>query len=532
MKLSLKHLILSVALISVIFTLCNSTLSGYRISQKTLIENTLETNRVYAQKLASTTEVFFKMTLQTLELSSKNISLYMRSDEFKPKLFQEADRLKNQTNTFNSVVIVAANGEILAASPQTLDIVGKSLDSTGGQQALNGKRPLISKPYLSITGRLIIFISYPIFEEDGKYLGLIGGTLYLKEENILSEILGEHFYKDGSYVYVVDEDGRIIYHQMQERINDHVPQNPVVQKLLKKESGSIRVTNTQNVDMLAGYAYIPAVGWGVVSQRPTAVSLAPTTDMMKEMIMKSLPYLLLSLILISLISKVIAQPLQKLAFFTESSTQNNQDESLKKVRAWYYEAIQLKKALTYSLGFFHDKVDYFTYQSKTDPLTKLTNRRTLDEETQKWAENGTPFSIIILDIDHFKRVNDTFGHTKGDEVLKFLAEQMREVSREEDICCRYGGEEFVLLLHDLNSDEAFQVAEKLRKKVESTVSPCGDIITISSGIASYPVCTTNLSVLFEMADLFLYEAKNTGRNKSVASLGNHQLPSVSADAIR
>ncbi|WP_442602414.1 sensor domain-containing diguanylate cyclase [Paenibacillus sp. KN14-4R] len=522
MKLSLKHLILSVALISVIFTLCSSTLSGYRISQKTLIENTLETNRVYAQKLANTTEVFFKMTLQTLELSSKSISLYMRSDESKTKLLQEADRLKNQTDTFNSVVIVAANGEILASSPQTLDVVGKLLDSTGGQQALNGKSPLISKPYVSITGRLIIFISHPIFDEDGKYLGLVGGSLYLKEENILNKILGEHFYKDGSYVYVVDEDGRIIYNQMQDRINDRVPQNPVVQQLMKRESGSARIINTRNVDMLAGYAYIPAVGWGVVSQRPTNATLAPTTDMMNEMIMKSLPYLLLSLILILFISRVIARPLQKLAYFTESSTQNNQDESLNKVRVWYYEAIQLKRALTYSLGFFHDKVDYFAYQSKTDPLTKLTNRRTLDEETQKWVENGVPFSIIILDIDHFKRVNDTFGHIKGDEVLKFLGEQMREVSREEDICCRFGGEEFVLLLRNMNNDEAYQVAEKLRKKVESTVSPCGDIITISLGIASYPVCTTNLSVLFEMADQCLYEAKNTGRNKSVASLGNHK----------
>ncbi|MNI25304.1 Response regulator PleD [compost metagenome] len=413
-------------------------------------------------------------------------------------------------------MIVDANGEILAASPQTLDIVGKSLDSTGGQQALNWKRPLISKPYLSITGRLIIFISHPIIAEDGKYLGLIGGTLYLKEGNILNEILGEHFYKDGSYVYVVDEDGRIIYHQLQERINDQVPQNPVVQQLMKKESGSARVTNTQNVDMLAGYAYIPSVGWGVVSQRPTAVSLAPTTDMVKEMIIKPLPYLLISLILILFISNVIAKPLQKLAFFTESSTQNNQEESLNKVKAWYYEAIQLKKALTYSLGFFHDKVDYFTYQSITDPLTKLTNRRTLDEETKKWMENGTPFSIIILDIDHFKRVNDTYGHAKGDEGLKFLAEQMREVSRLEDICCRYGGEEFVLLLQNMNSDEAYQVAEKLRKKVESTVSPCGDTITISSGIATYPVNTTNLAFLFEMADQCLYEAKNTGRNKSIA----------------
>jgi len=516
MKLSLKYLILSAALLSMIFTLFSSISSGYRISQQTLIENTLETNRVYAQKLANTTDVFFNMTLQTLELSSKDISSYMKGDHYsKTKLLQEADRLKKQTNTFNSVVIVAADGEILATSPQTLDVVGKLLDSTGGQEALKGKRPLISKPYLSITGRLIIFISHPIVAEDGEYLGLVGGSLYLKEANILNMILGEHFYNDGSYVYVVDEDGRIIYHQMPNRINELVSHNPVVQKLMNKESGTARVLNTQGIDMLAGYAYVPSVGWGIVSQRPAAVSLAPTSDMMNGMIVKSLPYLLISLILISFISKLIAQPLQKLAHFTESSTENNQEKSMQKVSTWYYEAIQLKKALTYSLGFFHDRVDYFTYQSKTDPLTKLANRRTLDEQTQKWSEDGVAFSVILLDVDHFKKVNDTYGHSKGDEVLIFLAQKMKEVSGEKDICCRYGGEEFVLLLHDRSGDEAYQVAEKLRMLVESTVSPCGDTITISAGIAAYPASATHLAHLFELADQCLYEAKNTGRNKSV-----------------
>lgn len=515
MKLSLRYLILLVALLSVILTLFSSTSSGYRMSKETLIENTLETNRVYAQKLANSTDVFFDMTLQTLEMSAKDLSVLMESEDGKKKLLQEADRLKNQTNTFNSVLIVAADGEILATSPQTLDVIGKTLDSEGGKQALREKRPLISKPYLSITGRLIIFISQPILDANGNYLGLIGGSLYLKEENILNHILGEHFYQDGSYVYVVDEDGRVIYHQDPDRINDLVSQNPVVQKLIQKESGAERVTNSQNVDMLAGYAYVENTGWGIVSQRPTDVAVAPTTDMMKEMITKSLPYLLLTLILIALISTLIAQPLQKLAHFTESSTENNQHEGMTKVRAWYYEAIQLKKALTYSLDFFHNKVDYMTNQSKTDPLTKLANRRTIDEQTQKWVENGTPFSIVMIDIDHFKRVNDTFGHSTGDAVLKFLAEKMRGVSREEDICCRLGGEEFVLLLHQMNVDEAYLVAEKLRKTIARTLSPSGEKITISSGIAAYPTSTSDLTVLFEMADKCLYEAKNSGRNKSM-----------------
>ncbi len=121
-----------------------------------------------------------------------------------------------------------------------------------------------------------------------------------------------------------------------------------------------------------------------------------------------------------------------------------------------------------------------------------------------------------MDIDHFKRVNDTFGHAAGDEVLKFLADQLREVSRRDDICCRLGGEEFVLLLPGTGEDAAYEVAEKLRKKVESTVSPTGEFITISAGIAFYPDGAVNVKALFEMADQCLYEAKKAGRNRSVA----------------
>ena len=225
--------------------------------------------------------------------------------------------------------------------------------------------------------------------------------------------------------------------------------------------------------------------------------------------------LLLSLIIIWFISKLIAYPLQKLAYYTESSTENNQDNSINNVRAWYYEAIHLKKSLVFSLNFFHDRLNYFIHQSTTDPLTKLTNRRTLDEQMIKWAESETLFSIILLDIDHFKRINDIYGHSTGDEVLIFLSDQIREVSRKNDLSYRFGGEEFLLLLPETDKNEAFQVAERLRRKMEGSISPCGEIVTISAGIATYPDSTTNLAELIEMADQCLYEAKSAGRNKCI-----------------
>lgn len=513
MKFSLQHLIVFVALLTFIFTLGSSLWSGYSTDKQALITNTLETNRVYAQKLAKTTNIFLKSTMQTLQYSSKDIAPFMNKDE--EKLLHEANRLKIQTNIFNSVIIANAEGRILATSPQSLHIKNKMLTSPGGQQALKERKPLISKPYTAIIGKLVIFISYPITDEKGNYLGLVGGTLYLKETNALNELLGQHFYKDGSYVYVVDGDGRIIYHQDPARVNDLVAENHVVQKLIKGKSGAERVINTKSKDMLAGYAYVPIADWGIVSQRPVEMALVPATNMINEMIEKSLPFLLVSLLIIWWISKKIAQPLHQLAYYTENSTEFNQEKSIENVSAWYYEAIQLKKSLLHSLAFLHDRINDFMYQSTTDPLTNLTNRRIMDEQMKKWTENNTPFSLILLDIDHFKSINDTYGHSAGDAVLKFLAERMREVTREQDVCCRFGGEEFLILLPHTTKYEAFKVAERLRMSMGISMSPCDKIVTISAGISSYPDCTSEITKLIELADECLYKAKKSGRNRTI-----------------
>lgn len=511
MKITLRHLILFVAFLSVGLALFSSITAGYLVNQKVLIDNTLETNRVYAQKLASVTDNYMKSTLHLLEYSAKDIPYYMEQEDSETLLANEVERLFEQNNTFNSAVITSASGQIIAASPNTLGILGEQVESPGGLRALSEKKALISKPYMSITGRLIIFISQPIFDDKGNYLGYVGGSIYLLEKSILNDLLGEHFYEDGSYVYVVDEDERILYHPDQTLVGDIISDKPV----MNGSNGATRLVNSGDVDMLAGYAFMPTTKWRAVAQRPAEAALSPATDLRNQMFLKTLPFLFFSLVLIIYISNRIARPLQHLAHYARSSTENESHTQIKKIDAWYYEAIQLEKALVKSFSFFQDKVNYFIHESTTDPLTGLVNRRGMDEYTKKWTKKGTPYSIILFDIDRFKRINDTYGHTVGDLVLKYLAKEMRAVARNQDICCRYGGEEFILLLPETTMLEAFKIAEKLRNKLEMTVSPSGDVITISSGIASFPEYGLHAMKVIEVADKCLYEAKNSGRNKSI-----------------
>ncbi len=158
-------------------------------------------------------------------------------------------------------------------------------------------------------------------------------------------------------------------------------------------------------------------------------------------------------------------------------------------------------------------------ESATDPLTGLYNRRYMKEELQKELSrserSGHCFSIVLLDMDHFKKINDSYGHVTGDEVLRELARILREAVRLSDKVFRFGGEEFLILLPDSKGEDAFTQAERIREKVENfPFTGLRRKTTISIGIAqSGEDCT--LEYLIHQADKGLYTAKKKGRNRVV-----------------
>lgn len=161
--------------------------------------------------------------------------------------------------------------------------------------------------------------------------------------------------------------------------------------------------------------------------------------------------------------------------------------------------------------------------ASVDTLTKVYNRRYLDkylkEQIEISKENNLHLSILMIDIDFFKRFNDTYGHDAGDYVLMYFADTLKFNVREGDVVSRYGGEEFVVVLPRTDLRGAYRVAEKLRKKVEQLLLAAINNenppkITCSLGIAAYPIHGNSIDKLIESADKALYKAKNSGRNRT------------------
>ncbi len=176
----------------------------------------------------------------------------------------------------------------------------------------------------------------------------------------------------------------------------------------------------------------------------------------------------------------------------------------------------------------------------TDPLTKLFRRNhfeeQLEQELGRCRRYGRPLSLMMLDIDYFKRVNDTYGHPVGDTVLQALAGLLRRYGRKDDVICRFGGEEFVAYLVETDEDGAKLAAERIRSAAEAQAISIGGgrelRITVSVGTASYPAAGDNGGELVRKADLALYAAKHGGRNRVCQYYDGMEMPEGGAKSDR
>ena len=506
-KMRLRSLLTLLSIGGVILT-SGLLLSALLLFQKANIEDSLlEGNIAYARKLADTTDRYLATAQRELAWSASQI----RDLSNTQRLEGESERLRMQSGFFNSVVVVNHDAIIAAISPDSLNLIGVKLHSAASLQAIATQKPFISAPFTSAAGNYVVFLSQPLFSEQGHYLGYIGGTIYLKKQSMLSEILSQHFYTKGSTVSVVSNEGLIIFSHDPALVGTKMLLSLALQKrLATTESGHFTLEN-DGQNYLTGYGTLHKTGWNVF--------ITGTSETVRHILMRtaeSAIWFVLGIIIvtagvIAFMAGRIASPLEKLADRVRDGGSEAQAESLATVKTWYYEADRLKEAVQEHRHAVAGHMAALNDEAMTDPLTGLCNRRGFSALATQ-SDSDQEQCVIAIDIDHFKKINDWYGHDAGDAVLVSLAALLRQLCRTGDIVSRFGGEEFILLLPHTSLVDAAHTAERIRETVSTTTFPFAGTMTISAGVASRGEQAGDREALLRRADEALYEAKAAGRN--------------------
>jgi diguanylate cyclase (GGDEF)-like protein len=300
------------------------------------------------------------------------------------------------------------------------------------------------------------------------------------------------------------------------------------EQLAGVDGGIARYASFDGERVLGSLYRDPEVRWGVVAETPATVAFRQVTRLRRLMVL--LPAALLAGIgLIGyFLGLLIVRPVDRLAKGAAKVAAGNLEVDLPVISAgevgyltqvFNHMVVRLREgreALDAANETLRRKNEELERVSVTDGLTGLYNRRrlmeVLSDETRRSQRLKHTFAALMVDVDHFKKYNDTFGHLEGDAVLTRVATMLREATREVDFVARYGGEEFLVMLPETAMPEAQEIAERIRSRI-AEASFTGRRITVSIGVAEFPLHGQTPEQVIAAADEALYEAKREGRDK-------------------
>ncbi|UQZ80962.1 Response regulator PleD [Paenibacillus konkukensis] len=484
-QISLATLLTGLVSVSVLLTLTILLIASYQSNKQSLFTTTLALNYSTAEKMSQTMDSLFKSMRSSLQYTAAYLSENCHMSE--TEVQKQLDLLRHNSSYFNSIMVVDQDGMFRSIAPASIAAAGQPIASPVTREALDSQKSYISKPFTSPTGRLIVLMSEPLYDENGDYRGFVGGTLYLGDNNVLNMIFGKNdIDESGSYFYVVDTTGQLLFHPIPGRLGEDVGANSVVQKVLRGQSGHELVVNTLGVPLLAGYSPVTEVGWGVIVNSPISVVYEQLHRLIRSIVLYTLAPFVLLLAAAIWLARKLAGPFVSLADLVNRLGRGVRTPIPDLTGHWNREADLLARAVASTFQDLQKQTDQLTHAAMTDALTGLTNRRTLEAILQQWTSEQCPFCLVLLDIDRFKTINDSYGHQTGDEVLKHVARMVGQSVRNVDICCRFGGEEFVVLLPHSSLTDAGICAERIRTTIEQSKAPIDRPVTVSLGISCFP----------------------------------------------
>jgi diguanylate cyclase (GGDEF)-like protein len=381
----------------------------------------------------------------------------------------------------------------------------------------------------------------PLVRDDPK-----GGFLAARyDSSRIEKILRDELHDLPGTIALADAEGRILASVGADGFPGAVAAHSLAQLLENPRPGVLEYADHEGAHAIGAVRVMDDTGsdWSVVIETPFATAFAPVRDVVTRIFVTDL---FIILIFIGFAHRITAGMLRPIEELSEGARLASQGELTKamvdprthdeigrltrafndmmtKLRSSQDEAAEANRQLVSQNEELQRANEVLSQLSITDGLTKLHNHRYFQErltrEIKRQSRTHKPLSMLLVDLDDFKALNDRLGHASGDELLMRVAAIMDETVRESDLLARYGGEEFVVLATDTNLEGAVQLAEKIRMAVEQEVHIVNDSlrpvrITVSVGVAQY---SDNRRLFFESADRGLYRAKEQGKNCVVAA---------------
>ncbi|MEO4010874.1 diguanylate cyclase [Chromobacterium piscinae] len=403
-------------------------------------------------------------------------------------------------------------------------------------------------PASSAQGEPLRFVDFasPVYDPSGKLRGVLAThALWDWVEDIIRERLPP---KSGLETFIVDRQGNLLSpFEAVGKMQAPAPMPAAQTFRLGPWPGGGDYLYSESRVQEAG------LGWRVIVRQPKQQALAALNRLRGALMLLGLAASALLMAAVYRLATSFSRPLEQLAG-TAQRVGGGEEDADWAIRGGTQELRQLSEAMrnmTFSLlarkqqladvnanleqmvadrteqlresnHLLLRKAAELALQARHDALTNLHNRMAANEQLQeehlRYKRTGAPYAVLLLDVDHFKRVNDTFGHDAGDRVLRHIADTLRNSARATDFVARYGGEEFLLLLPETDAAGAAVLAEKIRAAVEQSQAPDVGRITISIGLATSNAATSNAAdaqpeATVKRADLALYRAKAGGRNR-------------------
>lgn len=505
-------------------------------------------HQVLAQSITTPITLFIDDHRQMLGLLANSISLKNISiDEFT----LEHGWLKRallHMDGFTSLTLLDMDGHMRAIAIEsgvnTMPVDESTLASLPiiTRTRLDGKAQVSDVMHSPITGKPRLFMSQPVFNQDGVLNGILIGELKL---DLIETIRQQIRFGDNGHCMIVDSTGQVVAHPdpLWVREMRNMSHMDIIQRIRTRGMGTMEFQSPYyQTTMIASYANVPSVGWGVIIAQPKQEIVNKVLVQVKSYFIWSAIGLSIAILVAYLLSRWITRPINDLAVAASEIGKRHADtlpELSKIAPREVHQLARIMKDLFDGLRAAGSQIRHLNdslqqqvesatqelsnanhrlrFQAERDHLTKLSNRRHFESELSKKISSGATrtLCIMLIDIDNFKNINDRYGHAAGDEVLSGLGELLAHLMRPGDLLARYGGDEFVAQM-ECDVETAEQRAADIRTQVEATCFEWqGNSIstTISIGLfLNETHTTTSLDKLLDTADIAMYRSKKQGRN--------------------